>query len=350
MSKSPKTVFVCQECGVAGEQVARPVPRLRRVELLVEERPTKVSGASARSSVRGGERGRAPRVCTRTSRSNNTRGFPRASTSSIASSVAALCPVRWCCSVASPGSESPRCCCKPPRISRGPSARFSTARAKNPNTRSNRAANGWRSGRAPLYLLAETCLERILEEIARIKPALVDRRLDSDRVLAEVSVCARQHRSGARSRDAVAVHGEESERADAVGRPRHERWQPRRTEGARARRRYRPLLRGRTAPFTPRRSRGEESIRRGQRAGCVRDDIHRSATGAEPVEAVPGASVRRMRLAPRCSVRSRAHAPSWSRFRRSSVPAVTETREGWPAGSISSGCHCFSPSSKNAPG
>jgi DNA repair protein RadA/Sms len=28
-------------------------------------------------------------------------------------------------------------------------------------------------GRAPLYLLAETCLERILEEIARLKPALV---------------------------------------------------------------------------------------------------------------------------------------------------------------------------------
>jgi len=27
-------------------------------------------------------------------------------------------------------------------------------------------------GQAPLYLLAETCLERILEEIARIKPAL----------------------------------------------------------------------------------------------------------------------------------------------------------------------------------
>src|SRR5712691_5127306 len=28
-------------------------------------------------------------------------------------------------------------------------------------------------GKAPLYLLAETCLERILEEIARLKPALV---------------------------------------------------------------------------------------------------------------------------------------------------------------------------------
>jgi len=28
-------------------------------------------------------------------------------------------------------------------------------------------------GRAPLYLLAETCLERILEEIARLRPALM---------------------------------------------------------------------------------------------------------------------------------------------------------------------------------
>ena len=28
-------------------------------------------------------------------------------------------------------------------------------------------------GRAPLYLLAETCLERILEEVARLKPALL---------------------------------------------------------------------------------------------------------------------------------------------------------------------------------
>src|SRR5207247_3933243 len=28
-------------------------------------------------------------------------------------------------------------------------------------------------GNAPLYLLAETCLERILEEIARVKPALI---------------------------------------------------------------------------------------------------------------------------------------------------------------------------------
>ena len=56
-------------------------------------------------------------------------------------------------------------------------------------------------GNAPLYLLAETCLERILEEIARIKPALVDRRFHPDRLLAQVPVRARQHRPGARGGD-----------------------------------------------------------------------------------------------------------------------------------------------------
>ena len=59
--------------------------------------------------------------------------------------------------------------------------------------------------RAPLYLLAETCLERILEEIERLKPSLVDRRFDPDDFLGAVSVRARQHRPGARSGHASAV-------------------------------------------------------------------------------------------------------------------------------------------------
>ena len=54
-----------------------------------------------------------------------------------------------------------------------PSGRCCTARARNPSTRSSRAASGSPSADAPLYLLAETCLERILEEIARLRPALV---------------------------------------------------------------------------------------------------------------------------------------------------------------------------------
>ena len=53
------------------------------------------------------------------------------------------------------------------------SARCSTARARNPSTRSSRAASGSASSAAPLYILAETCLERILEEIARLRPAFV---------------------------------------------------------------------------------------------------------------------------------------------------------------------------------
>ena len=40
--------------------------------------------------------------------------------------------------------------------------------------------------RSPLYLLAETCLERILEEIERLKPAARDRRFDSDDFLRRV--------------------------------------------------------------------------------------------------------------------------------------------------------------------
>src|SRR5919205_671620 len=44
-----------------------------------------------------------------------------------------------------------------------------------PTAATHRYARGERLhvGQAPLYLLAETCLERILEEIARIRPALV---------------------------------------------------------------------------------------------------------------------------------------------------------------------------------
>jgi len=77
-------------------------------------------------------------------------------------------------------------------------------------------------GDSPLYLLSETCIERILEEVARLSPSLV--------------VGPWQHRPGSRSRDAVPVCREESEHSDRPRWPRHEGRQPRRSEGARARR------------------------------------------------------------------------------------------------------------------
>ena len=110
------------------------------------------------------------------------------------------------------------------------------------------------------------------------------RRLGADGVLAEVPVGAGQHRPGARGRHAAAVRGERAEHPDVPRRPRHEGRQPRRPQGARARRRHRAVLRRRAPSLASRRSRGEEPLRRGQRARRVRDDVGRTAAGAESVE------------------------------------------------------------------
>ena len=135
------------------------------------------------------------------------------------------------------------------------------------------------------------------------------RRLGADGVLAEVPVGARQHRPGARGGDAAAVHGKGPERADVPRRPRHEGRQPRRPEGARARRRHRAVLRRRAAPLASRRARGEEPLRRGQRARRVRDDVGRPAAGAEPVEDVSRRAAGRTRRARRCCARSKGSRP-----------------------------------------
>ena len=91
--------------------------------------------------------------------------------------------------------------------------RSSTARARNPSTRSSRAANGSSVGsRAAVsprrdVPRAHSRGDRPHQAGAR------HRRLDPDGLLAEVPVGARQHRPGARSGDATAVHGEGPERA-----------------------------------------------------------------------------------------------------------------------------------------
>ena len=57
------------------------------------------------------------------------------------------------------------------------------------------------------------------------------RRLDPDRLLAEVPVGARQHRAGARGRDAAALRRQGPEHPDVSRRARHEGRQPRRAQG-----------------------------------------------------------------------------------------------------------------------
>ena len=138
-------------------------------------------------------------------------------------------------------------------------------------------------GDAPLYLLAETCLERDPRGDRAPQAGARDRRLHADDLLAQVPVGPRQHRPGARGGHATAVHGERAERADVSRRPHHQGRQPRRSQGARARRRHGAVFRGRAPSLPPRRPRGQEPVRRRERARRVRDDVGRPAAGAESV-------------------------------------------------------------------
>ena len=142
------------------------------------------------------------------------------------------------------------------------------------------------------------------------------RRFDPDGVLAEAAVGARQHRTGAGGRDAAAVHGEGAQHADVPRRPRDQGRQPGRPEVARAHRRHRALLRGRAASRPPDHPRGEEPVRRGVRAGRVRDDRERPPPGAEPVAAVPRRAPGRARRARRWCAASKGRARFSSRSRR----------------------------------
>jgi DNA repair protein RadA/Sms len=91
-------------------------------------------------------------------------------------------------------------------------------------------------GDAPLYLLSETCIERILEEVGRVRPSLIV--VDSVQTVFSLKFQSApgsigQVREGG---DPVPVYGKGPQHPDVPGRPRHQRRQHRRTEGARTRR------------------------------------------------------------------------------------------------------------------
>ena len=91
-------------------------------------------------------------------------------------------------------------------------------------------------------------------------------RLGADGLLVALPVGPRQHQPGARGGDAAAVRGQGPRHHDVPDRPRHQGRQPGGTQVARAHRGHRALLRGREAPAPPHRARGEEPLRRGLRA------------------------------------------------------------------------------------
>ena len=176
--------------------------------------------------------------------------------------------------------------------------------------------------RAPLYLLAETCLERILEEIERLKPALVI--VDSIQTIFSARFQSAPGSIG-QVRE-VATHllfaAKGQERADRARRPRHERRQPRRPEGARARRRHGAVFRRRAPSRASRGARVQEPVRRGERARRVRDDGRRACAKCRTRRRCSLPSDRSGSPAPRCCAASRARGRYWWKCRRSSASST----------------------------
>ena len=158
-----------------------------------------VAPAAGASPLRARRRGRRAPL-RRHPDGGRRRACRPASRSSTACSAAASCPGRSCCSAASPASASPRCCCRPRRPSRaavGP-VLYSSGEESEHQVKSRGERLG--VGDAPLYLLAETCLERDPRGGRPHQAGAARRRFDPDGVLAEAPVGAGQHRPGARVR------------------------------------------------------------------------------------------------------------------------------------------------------
>ncbi len=173
MSKAPKTVFVCQECGSQSPKWLGRCADCGAWNSFVEERPQESGGApvAGHRYALAGAAGAAQlyadiKVEQHARLTTGIDEFDRVLGGGVVPGSLVLL-----------GGE--------PGIGKSTlllQAAASMARAIGPvlyssgeesehqiKSRGERLA----VGHAPLYLLAETCLERILEEVARIKPSLV---------------------------------------------------------------------------------------------------------------------------------------------------------------------------------
>src|SRR6476620_7070617 len=173
MTKATKTVFVCQECGSQSPKWSGQCKDCGAWNSFVEERPIEVSGASAghRYAALAGAAGTA-----RLYADIALEQFARATTGIDEFDRVlggGIVPGSLVLLGGEPGiGKSTLLLQAAANLARtvGPVLYSSGEESEHQvKSRGERLA----VGRAPLYLLAETCLERILEEIARIKPALV---------------------------------------------------------------------------------------------------------------------------------------------------------------------------------
>ncbi len=204
-------------------------------------------------------------------------------------------------------------------------------------------------GAAPLYLLAETCLERILEEVARLKPALVivdsvqtvwsNKFQSAPGSVGQVREAATQFLFAAKGQNIPMI---------LVGHVTKD-GTPGRAQGARARGGHGAVVRRGAPPFPSRRPRGQEPVRRGQRAGRLRDDGHRAAPGAEPLDALPvGARVGRPGIGRAVLRGGVAPVPGRGAGARQHQPLRQRAAHGRGHRSRA-GCRCCSPSWRSGP-
>src|SRR5580765_2848302 len=172
MSKSPKTVFVCQECGAQSSKWLGQCRDCGAWNSFVEERPTGGTGASAGHRYASGSGGSTARLYSDIEIEQHGRistgidEFDRVLGGGIVPGSLVLLG-------GEPGiGKSTLLLQAAANLARtvGPVLYSSGEESEHQvKSRGERLS----VGEAPLFLLAETCLERILEEIARIKPALV---------------------------------------------------------------------------------------------------------------------------------------------------------------------------------
>src|SRR5213082_772761 len=172
MAKRPATVFVCQECGAQSAKWVGRCGDCGAWNSLVEERPQESNGAAIaahRYALAGGGSARLYSEIQIAQHSRLTTGideFHRVLGGGVVPGSLVLLggePGIGKSTLLLQAAANMAHTIGPVLYSSGEESEHQI------KSRGERLA----VGRAPLYLLAETCLERILEEIARIKPALV---------------------------------------------------------------------------------------------------------------------------------------------------------------------------------
>jgi DNA repair protein RadA/Sms len=202
--------------------------------------------------------------------------------------------------------------------------------------------------RSPLYLLAETCLERILEEIERLKPALVivdsiqtifsARFQSAPGSIGQVREVATHLLFAAKGRSVpIVLVGHVTKDGNLAG--------PKALEHVVDTVLY---FRRETASRASRRARLQEPVRAASELGV----FEMTATGLREVPTRRSYSLPSARSASQvqpCCAASKGRGRYLWKCRRSSPAARSAMPGGWPAASISSACRCCWRSWRSAP-